>query len=188
MNSSAALTQARGEWKKAYDKDAKKGGFGAIAQYSVAKLIGKGVHTNQEKDSNDVRLECLEQFKIMDVDQSGSIDRKEIDVIDTWWSSLSLVDALGIEIPAEAYTQAKNDMFGDVWTLDFDDFAACFHEVHAVESTEISDAVKGKQLTEFQLAVREAIIAARPEEDVVEVSSLNSDDFLLRSDGLCTEK
>jgi hypothetical protein len=168
---SAALAQARQEWKKAYDKDAKKSGFGAIAQYSVAKISGKEIEALvDEKDPNDVRLECLEVFNRLDVDQSGTIDRREMDGIDEWWASLNLVDELGVAIPVEAYVQAKNDMFGDLWTLDFDDFADCYHEIEATEGG-AAGVTKAKPLEGFALSVREAIIAARPEDDVIDSGS-----------------
>ena len=65
---------------------------------------------------------------------------------------------------------AKKEIFGDRWTVDFEEFMEWFTETEAIEATESTKAVEAKTLTPFALAVREAIIKNRPEDEFVDES------------------
>merc|ERR1711871_477969 len=168
----ATLAQLRLEWKKAYGTDKKnKDGFGAVAKQAVKKLTrNESLGSADLVNTNEGRAEAREQFDRLDTDKSGSLDQREIEGIDDWFRELNLVDELGVEIPESQYVVAKKEIFGDRWTVDFEEFMEWFTEREAIEATETTKAVEAKTLTPFALAVREAIIKNRPEEEFVDES------------------
>merc|ERR1711871_1152356 len=122
-----------------------KSGFGVVASRTLAKVKGKEVMQSADLgNTNDVSAEAREQFEILDVDKSGSIDQREMDRIDEWFRELKLVDELGIEIPESEYAVAKKEIFGDRWTVDFEEFMEWFTETEAIEATESTKAVEAR--------------------------------------------
>merc|ERR1711939_1053656 len=174
----ATLAQLNLEWKKAYGTDKKnKSGFGVVAKRAIARATGNEVLQSVDLvDANDVRAEAWEQFELLDIDKSGSVDQREMDRIDDWFRELKLVDELGVEIPEAQYAVGKKEIFGDRWTVDFEEFMEWFTEVEAVEATETTDAVEEKKLSSFALAVRNAIVKNRPEEVFAAESESEEDD------------
>ena len=80
------------------------------------------------------------------------------------------MDELGVEIPESQYAVAKKEIFGERWTVDLEEFLEWFTETEAVAATDTTEAIEAKPLTPFALAVREAIIKNRPEEEFQEES------------------
>lgn len=159
----AQLRQLSVEWQKAYkDNTKQKGAFGVISEATgLSKLLKKQDSTDVDReDPEDITDECRERFMLMDVDGSGTLDIRELEVLKDWFQELELTDELGVAIPPSQYKLAIQEILNGRWTIDFEEFMEWFTEEEARPASDdgLIPAVAARELSEMAYAVKSALV------------------------------